>query len=86
MSPRFFETISSKAVVLCEKSYIYSKIIDKKYILEFKKDLSDFDEKLNHALDLSNDAEYIRKASDYVKNFHTWDLRIDQFINEIHKI
>ena len=81
ISPRFFECMSTNALVFCEESSLYDNIFSKEVYVSFKSDLSDFDEKLNHYL--SNDNErnkIVEKARAEVNSKHTWKKRITELL------
>ena len=86
ISPRYFECLASNAVILCEKTHLYSNIFEQKYYVEFKNDLSNFDEMFNEALLKSKDTEYLSKAKKYVQKNHTWDIRINYLIENLARI
>lgn len=77
VSPRYFETMASKAVVLCEKNSIYKEFINEEYLVSFDNNLLDFDSRLNFAIELSQDKIYLDKMFKYVLNNHTWKNRIN---------
>ena len=66
VSPRYFETMASRAIVFCENSSIYKKFIDLNYLLTFNSDLNNFDDKLDEAFELSNDENYLNLMQKYV--------------------
>ena len=72
ISPRYFRSMASKAIVLCENSQIYNKFIDSKYLLTFDSDLNNFDKRLKQAFELSNDYDYLNSMQKYVEQNHTW--------------
>ena len=87
ISPRFFECMSSRALVFCEESELYSNVFDKNLFVTFKKDLSDFDEKLNYYLINKNERKsIINRAEIEVKKNHTWKIRISFLLNKIKEI
>ena len=77
ISPRYFETMASKAIVLCENSSIYKKFIDVKYLITFDHNLINFDKKLQQAIELSNDRNFVNLMHNYVIKNHTWEQRIN---------
>lgn len=77
ISPRYFETMASKAIVLCEESSIYRKFIDVKYLITFDNNLINFDKKLQQAIELSNDSSFLNLMYKYVNKNHTWEQRIN---------
>ena len=86
ISQRYFECLARNAVILCEKTHLYSNIFKQKYYVEFKNDLSNFDEMFNEALLKSKDTEYLSKAKKYVQKNHTWDIRINYLIDNLARI
>ena len=87
VSPRYFETMLSKSAVFCEGSILYKKIFDKDYFFEIDMDAKNFEEKVFYYLD--NSSKYkllLNEASDYVKNNHTWEIRISQMLKAINNI
>lgn len=84
ISPRYFETLASGSILLCEQSEIYNKLFkdDFKYFT-FRNDLQDFDAKINYILDNYNGLKNVinrNKLNVYEK--HTWENRV----NKITKI
>ena len=86
ISPRFFECMAAKSVILCEKSGYYNNIINKKYLIEFNQTLSDFNEKFSEALIKSKDDNFLVEAQKYVKQNHTWKIRVNSFVENVLKI
>ena len=77
VSPRFFECMGSGAMVFCEDSSIYKKIFPDNVYVTFKKDLSDFNEKLSFYLKQDDERiKIIEKAHNEVQNNHTWEKRV----------
>ena len=71
VSPRYFETMASRAIVFVKNSSIYKKFIDLNYLLTFNSDLNNFDDKLDEAFELSNDENYLNLMQKYVFENHT---------------
>ena len=89
VSPRYYEVILSKTLLMCniipdEYGHIF---IDGKNCVQFKNDLSDFEEKMKYYL--SNDEErqkIIENAYDeFIKN-HTWSSRAQQLLQHIEEL
>ena len=86
ISPRFFESMASGALVLCEESSLYSNIFPKDVYITFKNDLSDFEELVNTLLTNKNkQAKIVDKAYKLVYKEHTWEKRVSSLLNLIHK-
>ena len=86
ISPRFFESMASRALVLCEESSLYSNIFPKDVYLTFKNDLSDFEEIVNTLLtNKTKKDKIIDNAYKLVHKEHTWEKRVSSLLNEIHK-
>ena len=87
VSPRYFETMLSKSAVFCESSILYKNIFDKNYFFEIDSDAENFEEKVFYYLDnFSKYESVLNEASDYVKNNHTWEIRISQMLKAINNI
>ena len=64
-------------MVFCEDSSIYKKIFPDKVYVTFKKDLSDYNEKLSFYLKQDDERiKIIEKAHTEVQNNHTWEKRV----------
>ncbi|MBT4722696.1 glycosyltransferase, partial [Candidatus Falkowbacteria bacterium] len=86
ISPRFFESMASGALVLCEESSLYSNIFPKDVYVTFKNDLSDFEEIVNTLLtNKTKQDKIIDKAFRLVYKEHTWENRVSSLLNLIHK-
>lgn len=89
ITPRYFEIMGSKTLLMCSSiPEAYKNIfIDKFNCIEFKNDLSDFEEKLNYIL---LDDELRKKIATNAKNnaqeYHTWKKRALDFQSIIKKI
>ncbi len=86
ISPRYFETMASRAIVLCEESPIYKTFINEDFLVSFNTSLDNFDLKLQKAIELSNDKTFKDNAFDYVIKNHTWENRINALKKQIYKI
>ena len=76
ISPRYYECMASKALVLCEESNLYSdKFPDDTYVTF--KDIKSFKEKIKFYLDNDIEREKItNNAYLFVKDQHTWEARV----------
>ena len=87
ISPRFFECMASRAIILCEESQIYQKIFPNHICITFKSNMSDFEEKLefifNNYAKLYQDTLEIQN---YAINNHTWDKRVELVMNKINSL
>ena len=85
VSPRFFESMASRALVLCEESSLYSKIFPNDLYVSFKNDLSDFEEKIFMLLTNKTERDQIaEKAFRFVHKEHTWEKRVSLLLNPIY--
>ena len=86
ISPRFFESMASRALVLCEESSLYSNIFPKGTYITFKSDLSDFEEIVDALLtDKIKKDSIVDAAYKFVYDDHTWEKRVSSLLNLIHK-
>jgi len=86
ISPRFFESMATGALVFCEESELYQNIFPRDIFVTFRKDLSDFDKKLTYYLTNNDDRiNIVEKANAIVKTGHTWSKRITELLNAIEK-
>jgi len=89
MTPRYYEIMGSRTLLFCsEIPNEYKKIfIDSVNCVEFKNDLSDFNQKLDYIL---NTPEYYQSIVETAylqsKSHHTWNKRADSLINIIKNI
>tara|TARA_B100000029_G_C17573486_1_gene957435 strand:- start:618 stop:1727 length:1110 start_codon:yes stop_codon:yes gene_type:complete len=88
IGPRYFECMLSKSICFAEESVLYKKIFkEDENIVYFKKDLSDFKEKLNF---VTSDSSLIKKiknnAYDFVINQHTYDKRAQDLVKWVEDI
>ncbi len=85
VSPRYYESMASKCLVLCQQSDVYKGLFeDGKHCITFKNDLSNFDEKLFYYLNNNEERKkIIENAHHHVLNHHTWEKRILQFTDEL---
>jgi spore maturation protein CgeB len=81
ISPRFFENMASRCLVLCEESNLYSNIFKELNLVQFNSDLDDFDELLTHFLEDEKAREAVtKKAYDDVMANHTWEKRVQTLL------
>ncbi len=84
VSTRCFENMGSRTLVFCEKSNIYHKLFSDDCYVDFRSDLSDFEEKLEYYLDNEEERKTIvDKAYKEVMANHTWEKRIMSMIDTI---
>jgi len=87
ISPRYFECMAARTVVLCEDEPNVRKIFPSNSIITFKSDLSDFDSKFNLIIhDKEQRRSVIENALKFVSNHHTWNIRIKELITHINTI
>jgi len=85
VSPRFFESMASRAIVLCEESSLYSKIFPNDLYVSFKNDLSNFEEKIFMLLTNKTNRDQIAdKAFRFVHKEHTWEKRVSLMLKSIY--
>ncbi len=83
VSPRFYECMASKTLVLCEKSDIYKKFFPEGTYVEFDNEETIIDI-INHYLEDSESLEKITtKAQEFIYENHYWTNRIDKFKSEL---
>lgn len=86
ISPRYFECMMSKCIVLCQDSDANVGLFtDGLNCLTVKNDLADFDQKLDVALDSTESSKIVDRAYSDAMAFHTWGNRIQQFTMELIK-
>ena len=91
ITPRYYEIMGSKTLLFCSEIPTEYKhiFIDSVNCVEFKNDLSDFNQKLDYILNTPNYYQsIIETAYLQTRSEHTWDKRADnllQIINEIIK-
>ena len=87
VSPRYFETLASGSILLCQNSRIYEKIFNYDFeYFTFEDNLSDFDYKLRQILkNYSQYKDIIEKNKKNVCENHTWDNRIKTITSIIQK-
>ena len=87
MTPRYFEIMGSKTLLFCSEipSEYKDIFIDTVNCVEFKNDLSDFNQKLDYIL---NTPEYYQNIveTSYLQALsqHTWDKRANNLLNTIN--
>ncbi len=86
ISPRYFECMMSKCLVLCQKSEANEGIfLNGHNCLTVRSDLSNFDDQLRIALDDAQSSTIIEQAYLESRQMHTWKNRIKQFTYQIAK-
>jgi spore maturation protein CgeB len=88
VSPRYFESMASKCLVLCQESSILENLFEEnKHYIALKNDLSDFDDKLSYYMN-DHDAvnAILEEAYQHVRENHTWTKRIQQFTDLVNLI
>ncbi|MGI6259090.1 MAG: glycosyltransferase family protein [Anaerolineaceae bacterium] len=84
ISPRYFESMASKCIVLCpmtsEHKYHFK---DGFNCVMVNNDLSDFKEKLLFAIDVDSTSGIRENAFIDVMHNHTWSVRVNQFTKDI---
>jgi len=84
ISPRYFENMASKCLVLCEESDIYTKIFNSDYFVQFKPDVSDLYEKIHYYTQHTDKREnLVEQAYAEVMAKHTWKKRIAYMLDLI---
>ena len=89
MTPRYNDIMGSKTILLCSEipSEYKNIFIDTVNCVEFKNDLSDFNQKLDYIL---NTPEYyqniVETAYLQTRSQHTWDKRANNLLNTINDI
>ena len=84
VSPRFFECMASQTLIFCEESELYQNFFTDDLYVTYKKDLSDFREKLLWILsDQSTRNKITDKAFKYVYANHTWEKRVSLLLTKI---
>jgi hypothetical protein len=86
VSPRFFESMASGALVLTDEDSLQNTVIPQNLLVTFKTDMSDFDKVLSEIQHGSDQMCEIRKmASAYCIQNHTWEIRISSMLSEINR-
>lgn len=86
ISPRFFESLASGALVFCPESELYNKIFKKDVLVQFSPDFKGFDEQLDFWLD--NEQKRKEQTSinkEYVLQNHTWSKRVEEMLQKIRE-
>lgn len=86
VTTRYFENIASKTLIFCEESKNVKKVFPPETYLEFKSDLSDFNEKFEMATGDGNERlRIVNSAFEIAFTHHTWKVRISSMISTIRK-
>lgn len=85
ISPRYFESMATRCLVLCQESHLYEGLFEvDKHCITIKDDLSDFRQKLDYCLNETDAiSDVIENAYQHVLAHHTWKKRIEQFSENI---
>ena len=84
VSPRLFENMASRALVLSEESQNYERIFPNECYVSFRNDLEDFKEKLDFfLLNEKERKKIVDLAFREVMSNHTWEKRITSMLNVI---
>lgn len=89
ITPRFFEIMASRTLLFCQKiPETYKNILqDGVNCVQFKHDLSDFEDKLFYYLSHSEEREKIAdRAYATVHNYHTWKKRTSALMDTCKEI
>ena len=83
---RYFENMASKSLVFCEESEIVNKIFPKNCFVSYKKNMSDFEEKFEMAINDSFERnKIIDNAYELAITEHSWEIRVKSMIKFIQK-
>ena len=84
---RFYEVMAAKTLLFCSRSAAYEGLFeDKTHCVMFDPDLSDFDDTLFYYLNHEDERGAIVEAAyAHVLKNHTWERRIEQFIDTFRK-
>ena len=84
VSPRYFESMASGAMVLCEEADTYRQLFPDDCYVSFRSDLSDFLEKLVFFLDNESSRKLIAShARRMVMANHSWEKRIATMLQHV---
>ena len=84
VSPRYFESMASRAMVLCQESDVYERIFPDSCYVTFKTDLSDFNDKLNYYSSHEDERNKIVNRAYYeAMEKHTWEKRVEFILRRI---
>ena len=79
---RYYESIACKTLIIGKKPLIFDEMFPKDGMIEFKDDLSDFDERID---ELENDVVKYQQIVDrnhaWFMEHHTWSKRLDQIFS-----
>ena len=86
VGPRFYESMASGSVVLCEESPLISNVLPENTYVAFKPDMADFEAQLNYVLD---DEDYrtkiVNNALQFVFDRQSWESRVKLLLREARK-
>ena len=86
ISPRYFECMAAKSLILCEETNLYENLFPKNTYVTFQ-GIESFRDKLNYYLNNDGEREKIvNNAFLFVKENHSWKARVIELEREIQKI
>jgi len=86
IGPRFFESMASGAVVLCEESAIYDDVLPSDILVTYQPNMSDFEEKFFGILfDKTRRSKLAEKGRTIALNRHSWSSRAREVAKKIEK-
>lgn len=89
MSPRYFEAMAAGAMVLTESAPQLERVFPRSTYVDFTPDrtMEEFTDKLLWYLTNDHERETItRAANDFVWKSHTWEIRIEEILEEVKKM
>lgn len=87
VGPRFYEVMASRTLLFCSESPAYEGLFaDGSHCVTFDPHLSDFEDKFFQYLNNDEERqEIVERGYTHVLENHTWDRRIEQFADALHK-
>jgi len=86
VSPRYFESMASGALVLSNEETLQNTVFPRNLLVTFKTDMSDFDNTLDEIRHGSDRVCEIREtAKAHCIQNHTWQIRISSMLSEIDR-
>ena len=85
MTGRYYESIACKTMIIGKKPLVFDELFPSNGMIEFKDDLSDFEEKIDYFE--NNPAEYqkiVDKNYERFVNNHTWANRLEDMLSIIN--
>ena len=87
VSPRYFESMASNALVFCEESSNYQHLFPEDCYVSFRSDLRDFEEKMTWCLENRTEVQDITmRARKLVLIKHSWESRVASMIKTMDSI